>query len=490
TDDTTAINNVLANYTNVYFPPSPNGTFYKISGRLLGKTGQHILGSGVASKIQSYSTTADGLAFLASASGSRNITVQNMYIVDAVTGTRTAGHCIDIDGTTDASIFNLYNNFCYGFKNGENLVASLNSTVIGDRSTSALNNAFNLIGATTGTGNSTSTSLYGTYADAPGNDCYAIGNVQYSALSGTAADNCGGDGYHLFAESGGRPKSITLSSPGNETSARYGIYNEGQSVRVIEPALSGYATTGTTACIASNQGMQMSIIGGQCTGGVYAISSISDPSFLPLAYQGTNRVEDFYAASQGTGFINDPNGYWNISMSRRNFAGSVPVTQLHEVTTPMMLASALTITGQLNNPYQVFTYKGGGRYSTSSNETGTTLTFTLNACTTANCSSGRHILATWTTMTVGASGNPYTNTWMTDATCQVQTTGATGTIMCHGTTNAAATNGGSPVLYNDNNSTAVTLDMTAQYYIGIMVQKSSILDTSITQDTNSVEFKL
>src|SRR6185312_3647095 len=103
TDDTSAIQAVLNTYPIVYFPRAPGGC-YKISSALIMKSNQRIIGSGFADNgIKQTSTTADAIDAKATLSGSRNIEIDNLNITDGVLATRTTGHGIWIDGTSDTA---------------------------------------------------------------------------------------------------------------------------------------------------------------------------------------------------------------------------------------------------------------------------------------------------------------------------------------------------------------------------------------------------
>lgn len=482
TDDTAAINACTAAYLNVYFPQPT--VCYKITNAIQLRSEQTITGSSrTANKgICSYSTTADALFASFGTNGTRDIIIQNLYIKDAVRATRTAGHGIHIDGSTDAATVTIRDTMIYGFQDGINTTSLMKSIFDNNRQTSSLRDAWhNQL-------TSTSTHVTNNYADAPGRYGYYADFLNYSEFTATACDNAISDCYHFEAGDGGVPRNITFNSPGVESGNGHGIYLDGTGFVLNNPSITGIPTGTGKAGIYLNGAAQTTIINPRITGADWAINLAAVPLHVSHTYDGSNVVFNLYATGQGIAQYNDPNGLLSIGPTRILYNVTAPVTDNNNVTTDQLLMAIPTTTGILNTAGKTFRVTGSGVYTTGAGQT-PTLTFKIKLCRQNDCGGGTATtIASWTTAAATASSTNFP--WRVTADVTTATTGSAGTVECHGVSQVSlgATITTAEVRNDQNSGVSPAQDLSQALWVAFTVATSSASSTnSITQRLGKLE---
>lgn len=171
-------------------------------------------------------------------------------------------------------------------------------------------------------------------------------------------------------------------------------------------------------------------------------------------------------------------------------ANVTPVTVSANVTSAQVLQQLTLTAGLLNvagNSGGVYTYNGSGIYTAAALQT-PTLTWVLNACTVSGCSSGTvRALATVVTPSIVTATN---NTWNIRLHIANTATGASGTLLAHGSAIVeltAASDLGTASSDSNTTSTAA-IDLTGVIYLQLTVTTSTgNAGNTITEDHSSLE---
>ncbi len=482
TDDTAAINACTAAYLNVYFPePS---VCYKTTNAVQLRSEQTISGSSrTANKgICSYSTTADALFASFGTSGTRDIVIQNLYIRDAVRATRTAGHGIHIDGSTDAATVTIRDTMIYGFQDGINTTSLMKSIFDNNRQTSSVRDAWhNQL-------TSTSTHVTNNYADGPGRYGYYADFLNYSEFTATACDNAVSDCYHFEAGDGGVPRNVTFNSPGVEQGNGHGFYLDGTGFVVNNASITGIPTGTGKAGIYLNGAAQTTVINPRVTGADWAVNLAIVPLHVSHTYDGSNVIVNLYATGQGVAQYNDPNGLLSIAPTRIVYNVATPVTQNGALATDQLLMAIPITTGILNTLGKTFQVVGAGVYTTGNGQT-PALTFKIKLCQQSNCGgTTATTIATWTTAAATASSSNFP--WRIEADVTTAAIGSTGTVECHGVSQVSlgSTITTAEVRNDQNTGVSPTQDLSQALWVAFTVATSSASSTnSITQRLGKLE---
>lgn len=162
-----------------------------------------------------------------------------------------------------------------------------------------------------------------------------------------------------------------------------------------------------------------------------------------------------------------------------------PVTASANVTSAQVLQQLNLPVAYLNTIGAAFTYDGSGIYSAAAGQT-PTLTWTLNACTVSGCGSG-----TVRALAVVVSPNVVTatnNTWNMRLATSTTATGATGTLITHGTATVQLTSGSDFGTSSSDSNTAssAAIDLTGAVFLQLTVTTSTgDAGNSITEDHSS-----
>lgn len=171
-------------------------------------------------------------------------------------------------------------------------------------------------------------------------------------------------------------------------------------------------------------------------------------------------------------------------------ANVTPVTVSANVTSAQVLQQLTLTAGLLNvagNSGGVYTYNGSGIYTAAALQT-PTLTWTLNACTVSGCGSGTvRALAVIVTPSVVTATN---NTWDIRLHIANTATGASGTLLAHGSAIVELTSASDlGTASRDSNTTSIAaIDLTGVIYLQLTVTTSTgNAGNTITEDHSSLE---
>lgn len=171
-------------------------------------------------------------------------------------------------------------------------------------------------------------------------------------------------------------------------------------------------------------------------------------------------------------------------------ANVTPVTVSANTTGAQVLQQLTLTAGLLNvagNSGGVYTYNGSGIYTAAALQT-PTLTWVLNACTVSGCGSGTvRAMATIVTPSVVTATN---NTWNIRLHIANTATGASGTLLAHGSAVVELTVASDlGTASSDSNTTSTSaIDLTGIVYLQLTVATSSgNAGNSITEDHSSLE---
>lgn len=198
----------------------------------------------------------------------------------------------------------------------------------------------------------------------------------------------------------------------------------------------------------------------------------------------TNNCAKFDAS----GNVVDAGGACGTATSSSAVSNITPVTVTGTTSTSAQILQQLTIPAALFNILGApFTYNASGIYSLVIGQT-PTLTFTANLCTINGCGSGTvRALAVIVTPTTTTATN---NTWNIRLTISTTATGATGTVLTHGTAIVELTTASDlGTASSDSNTTSSgTIDLTSGLFIQLTVTTSTgNVGNSITNDKSSLE---
>lgn len=199
------------------------------------------------------------------------------------------------------------------------------------------------------------------------------------------------------------------------------------------------------------------------------------------------------AGNAPTGILANGNatGCASIDTGGSTAVGNVtPVTVSANSTSAQVLQQLTIPAGVLNvaaSAGGVFTFNGSGIYTAAALQT-PTLTWTLNHCTVSGCGSGTvRALATIVTPSVVTATN---NTWNIRLVIANTATGATGTLITHGSAVVELTGASDLGTTSSDSNTASsgTIDLTGITYLQLTVTTSTgNAGNSITEDHSSLE---
>jgi hypothetical protein len=309
-------------------------------------------------------------------SGTRNIVIKDLFIVDEYGGTRTAGYGVHIDGALDAAIVDIEGVRTYGFIDGMNLSGLMQSDISFSRMDVASRN-----GMTIG-GQSTSVTLHSTYADAPGQDCYSADGLNYSTFISTACDDAGRDGYHITSDTFDAT-AVSFESAGAETVGRHGMYLDGWGFTSNSFTVSGVGTGSGQAGIYVAGGHHMSFNNTRVTGGDYGLYDVasSDVSDTNPRYDNpavaevgdpNNIVGSSFMGSINIGTTTDPVGKLHVAADSEDYFQSPLVTISNNSSSALLdldrgnefRMSGIQFTTAGSNDWFAGTYYGDGNNQT------------------------------------------------------------------------------------------------------------------------------
>jgi hypothetical protein len=449
----------------IEFPQPTN--CYRINSALSGYTGQVWEGPGANSAgvatggLCSFSMTQDAIAFLAAGTtgagqfqsyeptvptnGSRDILVENLNIYDAVSGTRVTGNAISVNGVGSGAMATLRNVMTFGFQDGYFVAGTLEANLYNARSNSALVNAFEVRGV------STSTNFWGTYADAPAGYCYLIGDLTYSTIAGTAADNCGSDAYHVSPMDGGTPNSLAFTGSGTENPLGNGYFIQGYGITLNSPHVVGVPTGTGKAAFVFNGAATTIVNSPYVRGGDYGINVTADNSVQPAQYNKTVCLNaPTFVLAFGINAVLDPSGVINGSPLCSAYGAlgqtfsNVSVTAVSTPSTPVITTGGTA--GAQTWSYKVVATIPGALHSTAS---------AAGSTTTGNATlSGTNFNIVTTTAMTGAI---YCNVYRTASGGTPSSTGLIGSVICGGAINDTGLAGDSSTAPATNTTGNLTL---------------------------------
>jgi hypothetical protein len=298
------------------------------------------------------------------------------------------------------------------------------------------------------------------------------GNVATATALAANGTNCSAGSYPLGVDASGNAESCTAAATGTVTSVGWtgGIVSVATGTSTPAFTISGtsggipYFSSSSTWASSSALAANTFVMGGGAgaaptTAAGYTVSTAGSSG-------GTNYNE-------GT----------STSLARADHqhvpaaVGSVTPVTVNTNTTSDQNLMVLTIpAGALNQANRHTRFRSAGVYTTQTSQT-PTVTLKVKLCTVSGCGSGTVItLATWTSAatTAAASNMP----WNFDINLAGVTTGATGTVEAHGSSNITLTTtaSGTTTTRNDTNTAASSaIDLTGTLY----------LQTTITFSTNA-----
>ena len=140
------------------------------------------------------------------------VVIENLTIDDSA-GSRTQGAGIHSTGGGANSELTIRNVWIQKHQDGVRLIRPLVTLLENVISDSATRDAFHVEEST---GGGTSTTFLRTWARQPGNDCYSIDSLAYSAFVGTACDSPIRYGYRFFTSGTVNPAGISMTGAGAE----------------------------------------------------------------------------------------------------------------------------------------------------------------------------------------------------------------------------------------------------------------------------------
>jgi len=164
----------------------------------------------------------------------------------------------------------------------------------------------------------------------------------------------------------------------------------------------------------------------------------------------------------GLGTVPIPNDAWFSVLSSTTAQATANVsTDQNLISSTMGMPYSEWV---MNQPGRLLEYAGFGTYNLG---TTSTVTVKLKLCTIAGCGSGTVItLASWTT--ASQTNTSVTLGFNVNAYCVTVTSGATGTLECHGTLNfdSGATLAAASTTFNDSNTAVISsVPLNGQWFL-------------------------
>jgi hypothetical protein len=352
--------------------------------------------------------------------GARNVYIQNLNIADGVSGTRTSGNGLVIDGTGDAAIAHVTNTHVFGFENSLDGLGWINSSVDNSRFDLPLNDGLHFHGQT-----NTEVDVWSTYVDAAARYGYYCSICNYSRFIGTSNDASGSDCMHFETADGGQSRGLTLQPGCESTTAGHGISLDASGVSISAMAITGIPAG--KSVIFLNGADTVSIDGGYGTGGDYTVNLNADPG-----HGGNLNSIRILNPIHGTPTYNDVN---NRILGRFYNSSEIAVSDLTGLT------AALTT-------HALYTPANSGRYRVSYTAKITTVAST--GAVTSNLGGTTGFVLHYTD-----SDDSVAQTLTLPATAQ---TGNTVTIGTGNTTNTTTTISQGSAVVNAKTAVAMTYD--------------------------------